>query len=319
MNRLKTYLFKLRIEELLAIVLFIPMVIFMILFHDKEGFYKSDIDRLVGTVITFVFFLLILKIKDLKILQKTLFTRLFASFLTFLREILPFGFCILIYTNMHNMVHLINPNDVDDTLIKIDDWLLGFQPSVALQAFISKPMTDYMFFSYSMFFVYPMLLPAILYFRGNYDAFRKTLVSIILAFYAGYIGYIIFPAVGPKYTLTEFFHTHLDGGIIADKIAFVVDYSISHHTRRDCFPSLHNGITMLTLLFAYKYQRWFFYVLLPLALSLFISTLYLRYHYFIDMIAGYALAVIMLYVGPKIESFWSTKMTVYHSPDSSRK
>jgi membrane-associated phospholipid phosphatase len=319
MNHLKTYLFKLRIEELLAIVLFIPMVIFMILFHDKEGFYKSDIDRLVGTVITFVFFLLILKIKDLKILQKSQLTRWFASFLKFLREILPFGFCILIYTNMHNMVHLINPNDVDDTLIKIDDWLLGFQPSVALQAFISKPMTDYMFFSYSMFFVYPMLLPAILYFRGNYAAFRKTLVSIILAFYAGYIGYIIFPAVGPKYTLTEFFHTHLDGGIIADKIAFVVDYSISHHTRRDCFPSLHNGITMLTLLFAFKYQRWFFYVLLPLALSLFLSTLYLRYHYFIDMIAGYALALFMLYVGPKIESFWSKKMTEHNSIEYSHK
>jgi membrane-associated phospholipid phosphatase len=206
------------------------------------------------------------------------------------------------------MVHLINPHDVDDQLIKIDQWILGVQPSVYLQQFISKPLTDYMYFSYSMFFVYPMLLPGILYFQKNYTAFRNTLVSIILAFYVGYIGYVIFPAVGPKYMLTEFFHTHLDGGIITDKIAYVIDYSISETTRRDCFPSLHNGITMLTLLFAFKYQRWLFYLLLPLAISLFVSTLYLRYHYFIDMLAGYALAALMFYFGPKIENYWSRYM-----------
>lgn len=315
MRKISQNLFSiLRVEEFLAILLFIPMVTLMFLFHDKEGFYKSDIDRLIGTLITFVFFLIILKLKDLKFLQKHLLTRLLAKFLAFMREILPFGFCILIYTNMHNMVHLINPSDVDDKLIKIDQWILGFQPSVLLQEIISKPLTDYMYFSYSMFFVYPMLLPAILYFRGNYPAFRKTLVSVILTFYVGYIGYVIFPAVGPKYTLTEFFHTHLDGGIITDKIAYVIDYSISAHTRRDCFPSLHNGITMLTLLFAFKYQRWFFYILLPLAISLFFSTLYLRYHYFIDMIAGYILAIFMFYIGPKIESYWSSKSTPVKNP-----
>jgi len=209
---------------------------------------------------------------------------------------------------MHNMVQLINPNDVDPALIKIDQFLLSSQPAVFFQQYISKPLTDYMFFSYSMFFVYPMLLPAILYFRGNYSAFRKTLVSIIIAFYVGYIGYVIFPAVGPKYTLQYLFHTDLNGGMITNKLAFILDYNISAYTRRDCFPSLHNGITMLTLLFAFKYQCWFFYVLLPLATSLFISTLYLRYHYFIDMVAGYFLASLLFYLVPKIENYWSNKM-----------
>lgn len=307
MANLRKWLFYLRIEEFLAILLFIPMIIFMFMFHDKEGFYKSDIDRLIGTFFTFVVFLIILKIKDLPMLQKHYLTKQLSVFLNFLREILPFGFCLLIYTNMHDMVHLVNPNDVDTQLISIDEYLLGTHPSVFFQEYISKPLTDYMFFSYSMFFVYPMLLPAILYFKGDYNEFRKTLVTIIITFYAGYIGYVIFPAVGPKYTLTHLFHSHLDGGIITDKISYIIDYSISAHTRRDCFPSLHNGITMVTLLFAFKYLRWFFYILLPLAISLFVATLYLRYHYFIDMLAGYFLAIIMFYFGPKIETFWTSK------------
>lgn len=305
MQRLKTLLFKLRVEEFLAILLFIPMVIFMILFHDKEGFYKSDVDRLIGTVAVFVVFVLIIKLKNLSFFDKNKFTQLLRKFLQFLREILPFGLCLMIYTNMHNMVHLINPNDVDPALIKIDAWLLGVQPAVWFQQYISTPLTDYMSFSYSMFFVYPMLLPALLYFKGDYTAFRKTLVATILTFYIGYALYVVFPAVGPRHTLTHLFHTSLDGGSITDKVAYIVDYKISGYTRRDCFPSLHNGVTMLTLLFAFKYLRWFFYILLPLAISLFISTLYLRYHYFIDMVAGYALAGLVFYYGPKLEEAWS--------------
>ncbi|MBI9066295.1 MAG: phosphatase PAP2 family protein [Salinivirgaceae bacterium] len=311
MRKIYTLIFKLRLEEFLALLLFIPMVIFMVLFHDKEGFYKSDIDRFVGTLITFIVFLGIIKTKDLKIFQKHIVGIYFVKFLQFLREILPFGLCILIYTNMHNMVHLINPNDIDPLLIKIDEFLLGVQPGIWLEQFISKPMTDYMYFSYSMFFIYPMLLPAILYFKGDYKNFRTVLAGTILTFYVGYIGYVIFPAVGPKFTLSHLFSVHLDGGIITDKISHIINYEISEYTRRDCFPSLHNGVTMLTLLFSFKYLRWFFYIVLPFAISLFIATLYLRYHYFIDMLAGYVLALSMFLFAPKLESAWNKLMNQF--------
>jgi membrane-associated phospholipid phosphatase len=303
----KKLILSLRIEEFLAILLFIPMLILLLLFRNEEGFFQSDIDRLIGTVIGFALFIVIVKMKEAPLLQKHPITRKIANLLDFLREIMPFILCLLIYTNMHDMVHFVNPNDVDNDLIRIDDYLFGTQPSLALQAYISKPLTDYMSFSYSMFFVYPMLLPALLYFKGDYENFRKALVSIIITFYIGYIGYIIFPAVGPKYTLSHLYHTHLGGGMITDKVNYLIDFSISAHTRRDCFPSLHNAVTLLTLLFAYKYLRWFFYILLPLALSLFFSTIYLRQHYFIDVVAGYALALFMFYYGPKIETFWSNK------------
>lgn len=304
----KITIFNLRIEEFLAIALFIPMIILLLLFHQEEGFFKSDIDRLIGTVAGLGVFMIILEIKKIAFLKKYAATRKLIYLLDFLREIVPFILCILIYTNMHDMVHFVNPHDIDNRLIKIDEFLFGNQPSIMLQPWISKPLTDFMSFSYSMFFVYPMLLPAILYFKGDYENFRKTLVSVIITFYIGYIGYIIFPAVGPKYTLSQLYQTHLEGGIITDKVNYLIEYSISAHTRRDCFPSLHNAVTLLTLLFAFKYLRWFFYLLLPLALSLFFSTIYLRQHYVIDAFAGYVLALFMFYVGPRIETAWQQKV-----------
>tara|TARA_B110000444_G_scaffold91671_1_gene86617 strand:- start:4725 stop:5153 length:429 start_codon:yes stop_codon:yes gene_type:complete len=138
-------------------------------------------------------------------------------------------------------------------------------------------------------------------------AFRETTVSIILTFYIGYIGYVIFPAVGPKFTLSHLFEKSLTGSYITDQISTLMDYEISIFTRRDCFPSLHNGIILLILLFAFKHKRSFGLLFLPFAISLFISTLYLRYHYFVDMIAGYILAISMFLIGPKLHRWWSMK------------
>ena len=310
-SRLK-FFFKLRIEEFLAIILFIPMIFFMIIFHDKEGFRESNIDRFLITGLVFFIFLGIIKLKDLEILKRSKTGIFIKKILDFLRETLPFAFCISIYTNMHDMVHLVNPNDVDNKLIVLDDYILGFQPAIYFEQFISPELTDFMYFSYSSFLFYILLFTMYLYVRKNYHAFRETLVSVILTFYIGYVGYVVFPAVGPKFTMAHLFETSLSGSYITDRLSFLMDYEISEYTRRDCFPSLHNGVIFLILLFAFKYQKTYAFIFLPFAISLFVSTLYLRYHYFIDMIAGFILATAMFYLGPIINNYWERKYSYFY-------
>ena len=310
-SRLKLF-FKLRIEEFLAIILFIPMIFFMIIFHDKEGFRESNIDRFLITGLVFLLFLGIIKLKDLEVLKRFKMGGFVKMILDFLRETLPFAFCISIYTNMHDMVHLVNPNDIDNKLIVLDDYILGFQPAIYLEQFITPKLTDFMYFSYSSFLFYILLFTMYLYVRKNYHAFRETLVSVILTFYIGYIGYVIFPAVGPKFTMAHLFETSLSGSFITDRLSFLMDYEISEYTRRDCFPSLHNGVIFLILLFAFKYQKTYAIIFLPFAIALFISTLYLRYHYFIDMIAGFILATAMFYLGPIINNYWERKYSNFY-------
>ena len=107
--------------------------------------------------------------------------------------------------------------------------------------------------------------------------------------------------------MSHMFETSLMGTEITDRLSFLMNYEISEYTRRDCFPSLHNGIIFLILLFAFKQSKTYALFFLPLAISLFISTLYLRYLYFIDMIAGFALAVIIFYLGPRLNNWWEEK------------
>ena len=305
------FIFKLRLEEFLALVLLIPMLFFMVIYYNKDGFRASNVDRFLITGLVFFLFLGIIKLKDLELLLKSKVGRLIKIILEFLRETLPFAFCISIYTNMHDMVHLVNPNDVDASLIAWDDFLLGFQPAIYLEPFITPELTDFMYFSYSSFLIYILLFTMYLYVKKKKVAFRETLVSVILTFYIGYVGYVIFPAVGPKFTMSHLFETSLSGTFISDRLSFLMNYEISEYTRRDCFPSLHNGVIFLILLFAFKYEKIYAYLFFPFAIALFISTLYLRYHYFVDMIAGFLLAIIIFYLGPVMNNHWEKKSSEY--------
>ena len=212
---------------------------------------------------------------------------------------------------MHNMVHIVNPVDVDEMLVAADLALLGFHPAVALEPWVSEPLTEYLSFAYSLFFLFPLLLPLALYVRGDYQPFRNTMISLVLTFYLGYIGYVLFPAVGPKHALAELFTVRLDGNTIANKLEFLVNVEISAKTRRDAFPSLHNAVTLMTLMFAARYLRWFFWAMLPFALSLFAATIYLRYHYVVDLLAGFALAIFVFWLGPVLESAWNKRAKLY--------
>ncbi|MGB1806215.1 MAG: phosphatase PAP2 family protein [Flavobacteriaceae bacterium] len=288
----------------------------MLIYHDKEGFRASNVDRFIITGLVFILYLGIIKLKDLKLLTNSKIGSYIKVVLEFLRETLPFAFCISIYTNMHDMVHLVNPNDVDASLIAWDKYLLGFQPAIFLEQFITPGLTDFMYFSYSSFLIYILLFTMYLYILKENAAFRETLVSVILTFYIGYIGYVFFPAVGPKFTMSHLFETSLRGTVITDRLSFLMNYEISEYTRRDCFPSLHNGVIFLILLFAFKHKKTYAFIFFPFAVSLFISTLYLRYHYFIDMIAGFLLAIIVFFLGPRVNNWWEENRTTQAAFDS---
>jgi membrane-associated phospholipid phosphatase len=300
-------IFKLRLEEFLVFILLVPMLFFMVIYYGEDGFRDSNVDRFLITGGVFLLFLGIIKLKDLKLLLNSKIGRLIKVILDFLRETLPFAFCISIYTNMHDMVHLVNPNDVDLYLMSWDKYLLGFHPAIYLEQFITPGLTDFMYSSYSAFLIYILIFSMYLYIKKENAAFRETLVSVIITFYIGYIGYVFFPAVGPKFTMSHMFETSLTGTEITDRLSFLMNYEISEYTRRDCFPSLHNGIIFLILLFAFKQSRTYAFLFLPFAITLFISTLYLRYHYFIDMVAGFALALIVFYFGPILNNWWEEK------------
>lgn len=75
-------------------------------------------------------------------------------------------------------------------------------------------------------------------------------------------------------------------------------------------PSGHTQIALMVLYLAYRYQRILFYIYLPIICGLILSTVYLRYHYVVDLIAGIFTALGCLFVAPRIYAYWKEERGV---------
>jgi membrane-associated phospholipid phosphatase len=70
--------------------------------------------------------------------------------------------------------------------------------------------------------------------------------------------------------------------------------------RVDVFPSLHVAVSTFILGFDRRYARWRFRAYLAPAIGLWVSTVYLRFHYGVDVLGGFALAAFGLWVAFRV-------------------
>jgi membrane-associated phospholipid phosphatase len=108
------------------------------------------------------------------------------------------------------------------------------------------------------------------------------------------------------------FTVPLDGWHITRWTARIVEAGSNHV---DAFPSLHCAVSFYLLMSDRRFKPWRFRVYLLPAIGLWISTIYLRYHYVVDVAAGFALAFACLAVAR-----WQMKREVAKTlaaPDSS--
>jgi membrane-associated phospholipid phosphatase len=202
-----------------------------------------------------------------------------------------------IFTELARLVHPINPVDIDPQLIAVDYALFGVHPTVWLERWTVPWLTEYMQLAYVMFYFLPFVLCAPLYRQGQLRAFRISLCALLLGYYVSYVLYFLMPAIGPRFSLAAYQTVPLTGLWLTAPLQAILD--ALEGVQRDAFPSGHTTIAGIVLVMAARYQPRLFYPLLVVCASLVVSTVYLRYHYVIDVIAGLLLAVLCLGV-----TFW---------------
>ncbi len=206
-----------------------------------------------------------------------------------LRDWFPFVVILMMYYSLYGeATHLLVRQDRDAWLAAADQRLFGMEASVAIQNWITPGLTAWMKFSYAMHLFYIPLVAGFLYARREREEFRKMMCGLVLICFFGFLGYLLVPAVGPRYALAGLYRVPLtrSGAILRGPAAFM-DYA---RIQRDAFPSMHVGISFLIWLYAWKNSKRLGMALAPLILSLWVSTIYLRYHYLVDCLAGMSLA-----------------------------
>ncbi|MCS7170369.1 MAG: phosphatase PAP2 family protein, partial [Candidatus Kapabacteria bacterium] len=134
---------------------------------------------------------------------------------------------------------------------------------------------------------------------------------VSFGFYSSYLCYFALPAIGPRFTLHDF-HTlenELPGLWLTSVWRSYVNagggipngvLNSQDHVHRDCMPSGHTMMTLVNLILAFRFRsrsRWFIAVV---GLSLIVATVYLRYHYAVDVLAGALCALLVLWLEPRV-------------------
>jgi hypothetical protein len=221
---------------------------------------------------------------------------------TFFHHFSPILFVILIYESLGDLIQHLQP-DVDPWLIKIDFSIFGVQPTLWMEQWIAPWFTDIMSLAYLSYYFIPVVLVTVLYLKDRMVELDRSVFVLAFGYYVSFIGYILFPAIGPRYALTHLYSVPLEGSFITD---FVRDtLNALEHNKRDCMPSGHTQIVLIALYLARRYEKFLFYLFFPIICALILSTIYLRYHYVIDLLVGMTLAIGCMIFGPRLHRWWN--------------
>ncbi|HJQ22749.1 MAG TPA: phosphatase PAP2 family protein [Blastocatellia bacterium] len=219
-----------------------------------------------------------------------------ARFSRFIHGWYPVALISATYKELTYLIPLVHPRDFDVELAAIDHRLFGVHPTVWLERFNWPALTEVLQLAYATYYFLPIMLGAVLWHKRQFETFRFWVFVVALGFYVSYLGYITVPATGPRF-LPEIKAAQaipLTGVWLFQGLRDTLDRA--EGVTRDCFPSGHTELTLLVLYFAHRFHRRTFWLMLPVGSALIAATVYLRYHYVIDVLAGAATAIVVILV-----------------------
>jgi membrane-associated phospholipid phosphatase len=211
-----------------------------------------------------------------------------AGILRVIRDWHPLALFPLLYKEVELLAPALGDWRLTAAIPAWESALFGGQPSLYLSerlAFV--PLSEYLHFSY---LAYGIVIPAVAaywYVSGRRTAFGELLLLLSTVLLGSYLFFILLPVDSPYY-LSPRLGPPLSGHFFFDLVHQV---SARGGARGGAFPSAHVSGAVVLSLVAWRHQRRLAYLVLAITGSLMIATVYGRFHYVLDALAGAALAI----------------------------
>lgn len=208
-----------------------------------------------------------------------------------IRNLSPLGFFLPLYAQTGIINHIVFPGFLDPLFIQIEENIFGFQPAVIFaQRFPQSWLAEYMHFAYASYYLLFPGLGIFLYLRREKSAFQDYMFSLCATIYVCFLMYIFLPVRGA-------ISFGLGNATESASLPFTAVMAWLYRNLEvegAAFPSSHVAIAALVLYYTVRYARSAAWGVGPLVISLIVATVYCRYHYAIDVLAGLATATILI-------------------------
>ncbi|HEY8943909.1 MAG TPA: phosphatase PAP2 family protein [Polyangiaceae bacterium] len=212
----------------------------------------------------------------------------------------------LSYFFFREILPSVNPGSLDVELHDLDIALFGVEPAVLLDRVVTPTTTEWFsFFYFGYFVVLAVHVVPILFFSRNHRVLSEFTLGMLLVFCIGHIVYMLVPGFGPYYAMKDAFATPFPRGVWLDLVMNTVS---SGGALKDIFPSLHTAGPLFIALFSYRYRarapyRYTWPLVAFTCLNIIVATMFLRWHYLIDVVAGVLLAAFVMLIVPGLVEF----------------
>jgi membrane-associated phospholipid phosphatase len=235
--------------------------------------------------------------------------------LAFLVDFYPAAFLPLLFNTLEPLIEALRGGPRDDLLIAADRAIFGVDVTVWMQRLVRPHLSDVFYVFYSTYYFIALTLCLVLWIRDRPTA-RRFVFTLMVVYYVSYAGYFLIPALGPRFAQASEYTVSL----VTTPISRFINDTINslEKTKTDVFPSGHTMISVAVLIVAWKRARDVFWYLLPVATGLIIATVYCRYHYVVDLIAGTALAFLTVPLGDRWYDAWIGRKAAAEASYSAR-
>lgn len=225
---------------------------------------------------------------------------------------------LLTFRQLYFMIKPIRVVDYDSWFIAADRFLFGTDPTYILLKISHPVLTEILQIVYGMFYLLPIILGLSLLNKERYVALDFALFSVIYGFFLSYLGYFALPGIGPRFTLHDFnsINEVLPGLFLTPHLREMTNtgegipagtLNPAALVQRDVFPSGHTMITLIVMYLSVKLRSRSRYFFIPVGTLLIFSTVYLWYHYVIDLIGGLVFAIVSMWSGKIFFNWWRRK------------
>jgi len=195
---------------------------------------------------------------------------------------------------------LVNPGNLDQKLFALDKLVFGFETCVWTDSHITPFATEWFSFFYFCYFFLILVhsIPVVMLSR-NERLISEFSIGMLVLFCVGQTVYVLVPGFGPVRALATTFTNQYPHGLWFDTVMRAVE---SGGAKKDIFPSLHTATPTFLTLFSFRNRR-----VVPLRYTwpivgffcgnIIFATMYLRWHWVVDVVAGLALAGVGFWLG----------------------
>lgn len=203
------------------------------------------------------------------------------------------------YFFLKQILPLVNTRTLDQKLYAFDLNVFHVEPAMAWDKFVNPATSEWFsFFYFGYFLLMALHVVPLLFFDRRKQLVGEFTFGMLVLFSMGHTLYMVVPGYGPYRAMADSFHNTFAPGTWHNLVMNAVH---SGGALMDIFPSLHTGAPTLIAFFSFRNRdklafKYTWPVVTFCTANIIVATMFLRWHYLVDVVAGFSLAITIVLI-----------------------